>query len=296
MVRYSPAVTTPPSPKLFQSSKGSAHSEEVASLRGKRLLIAEELAEGRSIDITALKRVQDVGMITARHVCQKDMTFRASHSLLTTTNYIPIVNETDHGAWRRLALLRFPYTFRKPGEKLQSKSDRRGDLQLKDRIKTDTDNQHDAIVTWVGWYADPAAELEKTPQIDRDTRAWRAEADRILGFWDERLIADREACILTAETLDEFNAWLESNGHKEWSRETFGPRFIQHNETSGHGVTEWRPRDPVVWPRFGFETPKRWRDGLASTRASVSEIALTRRNEILDRVDQPLRNFSPSRV
>jgi putative DNA primase/helicase len=53
------------SPKLFQFSKGSEHSEERATLRGKRLLIAEELTEGRSIDVTALKQIQDVGMITA---------------------------------------------------------------------------------------------------------------------------------------------------------------------------------------------------------------------------------------
>ena len=44
------------SPKLFQFSKGSEHSEERATLRGRRLLIAEELTEGRSIDVTALSR------------------------------------------------------------------------------------------------------------------------------------------------------------------------------------------------------------------------------------------------
>jgi putative DNA primase/helicase len=44
------------SPKLFQFSKGSEHSEERATLRGRRLLIAEELTEGGSIDVTALNR------------------------------------------------------------------------------------------------------------------------------------------------------------------------------------------------------------------------------------------------
>ena len=59
-------------------------------------------------------------MITARYIRQDNITFRASHSLFTTTNYVPVVSETDHGTWRRLALLRFPYTFRKPGEELQA--------------------------------------------------------------------------------------------------------------------------------------------------------------------------------
>jgi P4 family phage/plasmid primase-like protien len=218
------------SPKLFQSSKGSEHSTERAELRGKRLLIAEELTEGRSIDITALKQIQDVGMITARYVHKDNFTFKASHSLFTTTNYIPVVNETDHATWRRLALLIFPYTFRKPGEKLQGKSDRAGDPTLKARIEHNTDSQHDAIVTWtvegaMRWYANPATSLAKTAKVETDTRAWRADADRILGFWEERLIADRDACILTTDMLEAFNSWLRSNGHNEWSKELFGPRF-----------------------------------------------------------------------
>jgi putative DNA primase/helicase len=227
------------SPKLFQASKGSEHSTERAELRGKRLLIAEELTEGRSIDITALKQIQDVGQITARYIRQDNFAFKASHSLFTTTNYVPVVAETDHGTWRRLALLKFPYTFRKPGEPLTSDTDRRGDPTLKARIEHNTDRQHDAIVTWavegaIRWYADQATSLLPTNAIEADTCAWRTEADRILGFWDERLIEDPDCCILTAELLEEFNHWLESNGHQKWSKETFGPRFEQHEASVRH--------------------------------------------------------------
>lgn len=81
------------SPKLLQFSKGSEHSTERAELRGERLLIAEELTEGRSIDVTALKQIQDVGTITARYVHKDNITFKASHSLFTTTNYVPIVTD-----------------------------------------------------------------------------------------------------------------------------------------------------------------------------------------------------------
>jgi putative DNA primase/helicase len=245
------------SPKLFHASKGSEHSTERAELRGKRLLIAEELTEGRSIDITALKQIQDVGMITARYVHKDNFTFRASHSLFTTTNYIPVVNETDHGTWRRLALLVFPFTFRKPGEELQGRSDRVGDPTLKARIRDNTDHQHDAIVTWavegaIRWYANPATALLPTPKVRADTRAWRADADRILGFWEERLKADRGACILTTDMLEAFNSWLRGNGHNEWSKELFGPRFVQHAETVRHGVEVKQPRQPEGLSRYGW--------------------------------------------
>jgi putative DNA primase/helicase len=46
--------------------------------------------------------------------------------MFVSTNYRPIVQATDHGTWRRLLLVRFPYTFRKPHESLTGPDDRRG--------------------------------------------------------------------------------------------------------------------------------------------------------------------------
>jgi putative DNA primase/helicase len=251
------------SAKLF---KAGEHSEEMASLRGRRLVVAEELAEGRSIDVSALKRVQDVGLVTARHVYGRNMSFRASHSLFTTTNYLPVVNEVDHGTWRRLVLLRFPYTFRKAHEPLEAPNDRRGDETLKARIERNETGQHDAIVTWAiegahSWYVNGPLALAPTARIEADTLAWRMEADRILGYWDERLIPDRDAMVVTTEMRDDFNAWLRANGHNEWPKETFGPRFVQHAETAKHGVTQARTasrdglsRRPDV--TYGGQLPK----------------------------------------
>ncbi|HZN75692.1 MAG TPA: phage/plasmid primase, P4 family [Micromonosporaceae bacterium] len=232
--------------KLIADS--NEHSEEQATLRGKRLIVAEELTENRALNVTAIKRISDVASITARHVHQRNMTFRATHTLFATTNYIPVVNEVDHGTWRRLALLPFPYTYRKPWEPLLRPTDRAGDPQLKSRIENNTDEQHDAIVTWVvdgaiRWYKDGAEALRPPRSVVAATDAWRATADRILGFWRERLIEDRDSCVLATEMLDAFNDWLKENGHNRWSRELFAPRFGPHMETTRHGVELRRERN-----------------------------------------------------
>lgn len=234
------------------------HSEEMASLRGQRFLVSEEMTEGRALNVTMIKRIQDVGEIKARHVYKSNMTFKATHSLFATTNYLPVVNETDHGTWRRLALLRFPYTFRKPEEELRHQDERHGDPQLKARVKANCGGQYDAIVTWVvegamRWYANPDTAMAVTKKVAADTRAWRVEADRVLGFWDEQLIADSGACVLTTDVLKAFNEWLEGNGHKPWSKELFGPRFKGHAETSRRGAEERRTRNPVGLIRRGVD-------------------------------------------
>jgi putative DNA primase/helicase len=239
------------------------HSEEQASLRGRRLLIAEELTEGRALNVTAIKRISDVASITARHVYGRNMTFDATHTLLATTNYMPVVNEVDHGTWRRLALLIFPYTFRKPHEQLLRDTDRRGDPDLKRRIEHNVSGQHDAIVTWavegaMRWHRDGAAALAPSPWVDAATDMWRRTADRILGWWHAHLVADRSACIPATDMLDAFNAWLADNGHNRWSRESFAPRFATHTETTRHGVEsrrEQRPEGVSRWAPAAYALP-----------------------------------------
>ena len=127
------------------------HSEEQATLRGKRLIIAEELTEKRALNVTAIKRISDVASITARrrapaqHDIQDDAYVVRHHELRPGRR-----EEVDHGTWRRLALCPFPFTFRKPHEGLTRPTDRPGDPGLKDnRIERNVSGQHDAIVTWV---------------------------------------------------------------------------------------------------------------------------------------------------
>ena len=235
----------PASPKLISATKGD-HSTERADLRGQRLLIAEELTEDRALNVTAIKQIQDVSRIKARYVFRDNFAFTTSHSLFLTTNYIPVVNETDHGTWRRLALVVFPYTFRKPGEPLTGPTDRRGDPRLKARLRAGAGGQHDAAVTWAvegarRWYESGFPPLP--PSVEADTRAWRKQVDRILGFWDDQLIADPDACVVTTDIHAAFNTWLDGNGHNGWSKELFGSRFRDHAETVRHRVEERRPRD-----------------------------------------------------
>jgi putative DNA primase/helicase len=182
-------------------------------------------------------------------VHQRNFTFKVSHTLLATTNYIPVVSEVDHGTWRRLALLQFPYTFLKRAADVVRTTDRLGDPRLKHRIENNLDGQHDAIITWIvegaiRWYKDGQEALQPPAWVVRATGTWRATADRILGFWQDCLTADRDACILADEMLGAFNEWIKGNGHNQWSRESFAPRFESHMETTKYGVESRRMRNP----------------------------------------------------
>lgn len=205
----------PISTKLITST--DEHSTERAQLRGQRLIIGEELTEGRALNVTAIKQIADVPEISARYVYRDNITFKTSHSPFINTNYRPRVIETDHGTWRRLLLVPFPFTFRKPHEALDAPNHRHGDPGLKLRIQNGSTGQHDAIVTWVVEGARRFFERGSFPappaSVVAATHAWRGETDHIQAMWDERLVAAAEWCVLKEELLLVFNAGLESAGH-----------------------------------------------------------------------------------
>ncbi|HEU4752247.1 MAG TPA: hypothetical protein VFU47_03990, partial [Armatimonadota bacterium] len=187
-----------------------------------------------------------------------NMEFDASHSLFATTNYIPVVSETDHGTWRRLALVRFPFTYVKKDVPITDPDiQRRGDPTLKNRVKNNTEGQHDAIVTWAvegarRFFAN-REELERDPEaadimnlparVAADTLEWRKDADRILAYWTECLVADPRAAAYAPDLLDHFNEWMTANGHNPWPKETFSTRFAGHAMTTSARVKRARTRD-----------------------------------------------------
>lgn len=264
------------SAKLITSvRRGQDHSTEKADLQGQRFIISEEMTEGHSLDVKAIKEIQDVSSINARRVYKDNVSFATSHSLFATTNYIPRVNEVDHGTWRRLALVVFPYKFGSVVGGVVGGVDnsweRQADFNLDDRIRLNESGQHDAIVTWVvegamRWYEDKTGvEMELPERVVSDTKRWRADADKIMAFWEEKLEAAESKCVLVIETLEIFNDWLTAQGHTEWSLETFVSRFSQHEETRRRGVEKVRtkklsglqsaytkPKQATVWQGANF--------------------------------------------
>jgi phage/plasmid-associated DNA primase len=181
------------------------------------------------------------------------VTFDATHSFFLSTNYRPIVEETDHGTWRRLALVRFPYTFRKPHEKLTADTDRQGDPTLRGRCSANPEAWAAALAWMVEgarrWYAADKIMPEPPQQVAADTREWRVESDQVLAYADERLVFDPGWHVMALDLLDEVNAWLTSRGHRPWSDKTLAARFGEHDEIIRKGVRKGRVRNSVELSR-----------------------------------------------
>ncbi|HKY45021.1 MAG TPA: phage/plasmid primase, P4 family [Pyrinomonadaceae bacterium] len=220
-----------------------AHPTELMDFRGARYAVLEETPEARHLNVQRLKTTIGTESIKARRIRQDPVEFLASHSLFINTNYRPVVTETDHGTWRRLSLMPWPFTFRKPGAALTGPWDREGDPAL--AYAANEPQVRAAALAWMvegarAWYARGRMMLPVPDRIERETRDWRAETDLIMGFADDRLRFTPEAVTPAQELLNAFNEWAGDRGHRPWNNTTFGTRFGSHDMVKGAKVTQGR--------------------------------------------------------
>lgn len=228
------------------------HPTELMELKGARYALMEETPEARQLNVQQLKKVVGTPEITARKIRQDSVTFAASHSLFVNTNFAPAVVETDHATWRRLAMVRFPYTFRKRQEDVTGPMDRLGDPELRDRCMT-REGPAQAALAWavagaVRWYAGRRVMPELPALVVADTDAWRREGDLIMSFMDDVLQFGPEHETKTMDVYQAFGRWLTEHGHTVWSQKTFKSRFSGHDKVLDRRVTERRDRvRGVLW-------------------------------------------------
>ena len=220
-----------------------AHPTELMDLRGARYALMEETPEARHLNVQRLKTVLGTETIKARHIRQDTVEFLTSHSLFINTNYRPVVTETDWGTWRRLSLMPFPYTFKKPGAPLEGPRDRTGDPAL--AYASNDPLVRSAALLWMAegaraWYARGRMMLEHPERVERETREWRSETDLVLGFSDECLRFDKDAFTQTRDMLTAFNDWAGERGHRPWNDRTFATRFGDHDTVRGAKVRQGR--------------------------------------------------------
>ena len=87
--------------------------------------------------------------------------------------------------------------------------------------------------------------------VTNDTREWRRKSDLILRWFDDTLVAEiTEAkadrgcgyCIPGKDMYEAFAQWLDAEGHRKWSAQTFVDRFGQHDEIVSQRIVHDRVR------------------------------------------------------
>jgi putative DNA primase/helicase len=94
---------------------GNAPSPDVASLRGKRLVISSEPREGARLEESKIKYLTGMGKVRARHLNKEFFEFQQTWKFFVDCNHKPVIRGTDNAIWNRVALV--PWEARDPGNR-----------------------------------------------------------------------------------------------------------------------------------------------------------------------------------
>lgn len=93
-------------PEVLTTDKRNAGAD-LATLKGKRFIVAGELEEGKRLSTSVLKRLTSTDPITAERKYFDPETFTPTHSTVLYTNHMPRLGSTDNGTRRRIKVVPF---------------------------------------------------------------------------------------------------------------------------------------------------------------------------------------------
>lgn len=189
---------------VLTSSANKNAGPELAELRGRRLVIAAELEEGRRLDTSILKRISSTDPITANPKYRDPFQFIPSHTPVLYTNFLPRVGSSDAGTWSRLVVIPCRASFR----------GQRG--EVKDYCSFLVESAGGAVLAWMveGARRFIANGCTLTPpQCVRDeVEAYRAENDWLSQFIAEQCEVGKDFTVKASDLQLAYRTYCDESG------------------------------------------------------------------------------------
>lgn len=226
---------------LMKRKFGDGIPNDVAMLRGSRMVTAIETNEGRQFDEAKIKEMTGGDPVTARFFRKEFFEFEPEFKLYLATNHKPQIIGDDEGIWRRVRLLPFNVHFWNPDKGEAGPEHLKADKTLADKLKAELPG----ILAWavqgcLEWQHDGLPE----PKIVTDaTAAYKTESDPVATFLSERCFCVAHCETPNALLYDEFKKWANAEEEAELSNKAFTTRMKQkgfENTRGTGGLRKWK--------------------------------------------------------
>lgn len=213
--------------ETFDANRRNESSNDLAALRGKRLVTVIETEEGRRLAESRVKSVTGQDRITCRFLYGEYFTYQPTYKIWMAMNHLPQIRGTDKGIWRRVELIPFLADF-----------EGREDKTLASTLRSELDG----ILQWAieglrQWWQ---RGLDTPDMVKQATRKYREDSD-LVGRWiADRCVVVSNVFLSSAAGWKNYESWCKEMGEEPksqnmWSRRMTEKGFQSNPNTSKRG-------------------------------------------------------------
>ncbi|KAF4408627.1 phage/plasmid primase, P4 family [Streptomyces lycii] len=206
-------ITTTAPYETFEAKQSGGVPNDVARLRGARLVMAAEGESNKPMSEALIKRMTGKDKMSARFLRQEFFEFRPTFQIILSTNHKPSFRGQDEGLWRRVKLVPFARYF--------AKHER--DYHLDTKLLS----ERAGIIAWAvrgaqQWFRQG---LDDPELIRQATADYKETSDALNGFIGDviEITGDDADTILGSDLYRAYVAWSDEEGLSKaevWKRTT----------------------------------------------------------------------------
>lgn len=197
-------------------------SNDLARMRGARLITASETNEGVRLNEALIKKVTGQDQITARFLFSEFFDYRPQFKLWLAMNHKPVIRGVDDGIWRRIRLMPFSVI-----------------IPEKERDKTLTEKLRAELPGILAWAVRGCLDWQKngmdTPSdVLAATEGYRSEQDVLGAFFDECCVIGEGFSVKTSDLWEAYKRWAEQGCEYRMTQTLLGRRLADRGMKKEH--------------------------------------------------------------
>lgn len=221
--------------ETFDANRRSESSNDLAALRGKRLVTVIETEDGRRLAEARVKSVTGQDLITCRFLYGEYFSYRPTYKIWLAMNRLPIIRGTDKCIWLRIQLIPFREDF-----------EGREDKTLRDTLLS----ERDGILQWAleglrQWWK---RGLDTPQVVIQATGTYRTESDQVGRWLADACVVLSNISISTSAAYQNYKTWCEANGEQAATQNRIGRTLTEK------GFDQTVVRNTRTWIGFGLRS------------------------------------------
>ena len=198
----------------FDATNRNDKGNDLAALKGKRLVTVIETEDDRRLAEARVKAVTGQDLITCRFLYGEFFSYLPQFKIWMAMNHKPTINGTDNGIWRRIRIIPFSQSFKG-----------RADLALGEKLLAELPG----ILNWAmaglqAWQRDG---LGTAKAIDEATNEYRRESDLVSQWLEECTESDIDGRMPAGDAIDSYATWCKRNGYRTPTSRALGRRLAE---------------------------------------------------------------------